>query len=378
MCSLVYLNHAATSYPKPPEVVAAVRAALDLPPGDESRGGRGTDPRAPCRAAVAELVAAPSSSHVALLPSATHALNLVIAGLTEDGGRVVTTVLEHNSVLRPLAHRHRDRGATLCFVAPEHDGRLEASRMRDALAVPTALIAMTHVSNVSGAVQPVEAVAEIAAAAGVPLLVDASQSIGCVDIRHADLPGRVFLAFAGHKNLLGPPGVGCLVVPDDTLAQSIVGGSGIRSESPLHPEELPLRHEAGTPNSPGIAGLLAGVRAVAGRGVQAEGEHRSQLVAFVRHRLAATPKVRLLPLAGDDRRAGIVSFTLDGWDSESLSYTLRESFAIETRGGLHCAPRAHEFFGCGRAGAVRASFGVSSTTLDAEALVDSISRVAGG
>lgn len=377
MDDLIYLNNAATSYPKPPEVVAAVQRALTRPPGDESRGGGGEDLRSVCRQRLAELFGVRASDQVVLLPSATAAINLVVDGALVAGGHVVTTVLEHNSVLRPLAHHRQGRGVTLTFVEPAPSGVIDPFEIREAITTDTSLIVITHASNVCGAVQPVCEIAEIAAAAEVPLLIDASQSAGLVNIDHESLPGRVFVAFAGHKALLGPTGIGGLLVPDDELPQSLVGGTGVRSESVLHPAALPLRHEAGTPNFPGIAGLAAGVKHVAERGVENEGRHRRRLVRGVRDRLSTVSEVRLLPLADEDGRAGIVTFNVDGWSSEMLSYTLRESFSIETRSGLHCAPRAHEFFGCGRDGAVRVSFGSSNGSDDAEALVTAVTQVVG-
>lgn len=204
------------------------------------------------------------------------------------------------------------------------------------------------------------------------MLVDAAQTAGAVGINHKQFPGRFFVAFAGHKGLLGPAGTGGLILPDDELSQLTVGGTGIRSESTLHPSELPLRHEAGTPNHPGIAGLLAGVQTVLSRGVDHEGDHRHNLVQIVREAFAENAGVHLLPLADADARAGIVAFTLRGWTSEMLSFVLRESFHIETRAGLHCAPLAHVFFGTSPDGAVRASFGGDNCVEHAEALVEAI------
>jgi len=377
MGRLVYLNNAATSYPKPPEVVAAVHRALNLPPGDASRGGGGVDDRSVCRQSLATLLGVQTPEQVALLPSATVAINLVIDGLLAHGGHVVTTVLEHNSVLRPLAHHEHHRDVKVTYLDPKSDGSLEPCCVRDALTPETNLIVVTHMSNVCGAVQPVDDIADVAAAAGIPLLIDASQSAGCITFSHESLPGRVFVAFAGHKGLLGPTGVGGLVVADDALPQTLVGGTGVRSESVLHPEDLPLRHEAGTPNFPGIAGLSAGVRIMRDRGVENEGQHRDQLVRCVRERLEMIDNVHLLPLAGEDGRGGIVALTVAGWSPEALGYTLRESFSIECRSGLHCAPRAHEFFGCGRSGTLRLSFGTGNTTDDAEDFMAALTEIVG-
>ena len=372
----VYLNNAATSFPKPQRVVDAVVRALGAPPADTGRGGGEADPRAECRRLLAALLGVPDPLRVVLLPSATHALNLVIGGLATVGGHVVTTPLEHNSVLRPLAHLARDRGIGVTIVRPERTGRLSPAAFAAALDRGTCLAVVNHASNVSGGIQPIEEIAELVARAGVPLLVDASQSAGILPIDHEALPGRVFVAFSGHKALLGPAGVGALIVPDDSLPQDVVGGTGAQSESVLHPAQLPLRHEAGTPNLPGIAGLCAGVRAVAECGVERGGRQRAELVRELTGELGRIPGVRLVPVAADDGRVGVLSFNLAGWDPRDVGFALREVFGIEVRAGLHCAPLAHRFLGTAPLGTVRVSFGSHSTLPDAVALFDAVACLA--
>lgn len=372
----IYLNHAATSFPKPREVVEAVMAWFEQPPVDAARGGdAGRDPVEPCRKELALLLGVADPMRIVLLPSSTHALNLVIGGLVGRGSHVVTSVLEHNSVLRPLAHRERDLGVEVTHLEPDPEGLIRPPDLARALRPATALVALTWASNVTGGLQPVEDFARVAAAAGVPLLLDASQAAGAVEIHHRHLPGRVFVAFSGHKGLCGPPGVGGLVLPDADLPQTVVGGTGLRSESLLHPPELPLRHEAGTPNLPGLAGLLAGARLVREVGVEAIGAHRAALTRRLRQGLASVPGVRLVPLAGDDGRIGIVSFTLRGWAPDALGYVLRESFGIEVRSGLHCAPMADEALGGDGRGSVRASVGWSTTEDEVEALIAAVKRL---
>lgn len=373
--AFVYLNHAATSFPKPPEVLAAVAATLAAPPADPGRGGQGSDTLGECRREIAELYGVSCPEAVAILPSATHALNAVLLGLLEDGGHVVTTLLEHTSVLRPLHHLSARRHVTFDAVAPRADGRLEPGDVKRAVGGSTRLIAVCHAANSFGAVQPIEEIAEVAARAGTPLLVDASQTAGAIDLRVRNLPGRVFVALAGHKGLLSPAGVGALLLPDGELKQTVFGGTGVRSESLDHPGELPLRHEAGTPNLPAIAGLTAGVRVVRARGIAAEGAHRNRLVHDLRRRLAAIPGVWLAPLARDDGRAGIVTFTAAGWRVDDLAFALRSAFSIETRSGLHCAPLAHRFLDRFPEGTVRASFGWASTDDDASLLVEAVAQL---
>ena len=371
-----YLNQAATSFPKPREVVEAVLAWFDAPPVDAGRGGDiAADPITPCRRELAALLGVDDHKRIVLLPSATYAINLVIGALVGPGSHVVTSTLEHNSVLRPIAHRERDLGATVTSIQPDPDGTLQARTLAGALRSTTALVALTHASNVTGSIQPIAELAETAAAAGVPLLVDASQTAGAVPIDHRHLAGRVFLAFSGHKGLLGPPGVGGLVVPDDGLPQTVVGGTGVRSDAVFHPGDLPLRHEAGTPNLPGIAGLTAGVRVVGRTGVETIGRHRAHLVGRLRSGLSGLGHVRLFPLAADDGRVGVVSFQIAGWEPDEVGFVLRESFGIEVRTGLHCAPHALRGLTGGPGGSIRVSVGLPSSEADVSSFLAAIASL---
>ena len=376
---MVYLNHAATTHPRPPAVVSAVVAALSSAPVHPGRGAGGQDPLTEARLALAELLDVDGAERIALLPSATYALNLAIAGLApQPGDHVVTTRLEHNSVLRPLAHSAAAGRLRVSYVSPDRLGRVSAEDVERALEPRTRLVAVTHVCNATGSIQPIREIAAAAAHRGVALLVDASQSAGVVPLGHRSLPGRVFIAFAGHKSLLGPPGVGGLVLADDRLPQGVVGGTGIRSEEPFHPPELPLRHEAGTPDVPAAAGLAAGVRLVLARGLAVEGARRGRLTTRLRSRLAATPGVSLSPELEPDPRAGIVAFRLAGWSPGDVGDALLRSFDIEVRTGLHCAPLLHEPLGTAPLGTVRASIGWSTTEADVDTLATAVEALAGG
>jgi cysteine desulfurase family protein len=376
--SEIYLNNAATSFPKPSIVVEKVSRYIKESPADAGRHDSGTqDPRPACRAELAELFGVEDSSHIVLLPSATHALNIVIQGLLVPGSHVVTTMLEHNSVLRPIAHRQKDFSVKVTHVCPDPSDQISPELLIEAVTNNTALIAVTHASNVTGSIQPVEEIADLAADVGVPLLIDASQSAGAIPLAHRCLPGQVYIAFAGHKGLLGLPGTGGLVLADGDLPQLIVGGSGVRSENPFHPPDLPLRHEAGTPNLPGVVGLLAGVKVVRARGVETEGENRHKLVKRLLSQLVTLERVHVLPLAGNDGRAGVVSFTIDGWTPGEVGYTLRKSFGITTRSGLHCAPLVHQVYGTAPQGTVRASIGRANTEAHMDAIAEAVSHLVG-
>jgi len=371
----LYLNNAATSYPKLEAVRRAVLECLEAPPCEPGRTGGGRDPAGECRRALARLFAVDDPSRVILLPSATVALNVVLRGLLRKGGHAVTTTLEHNSVLRPLAHIEIESGATCSLIRPDPTGRIRPDAVESAILPETRVISITHVSNVTGAIQPIVEFAEIASRYRLPLLVDAAQSAGAVPLNHRDLPGRVFIAAAGHKGLFGPAGTGVLVVPDAELPPLLVGGTGVHSENPRQPDVLPLHYEAGTPNLSGIAGLAAGVASVLETGVENLGRHRAELVNALRAGLSRCPGILLSPLPGGDGRAGIVSFVHREIPADEMGYALREGFEIETRSGLHCAPKA-AFSTEGKGdGSVRVSVGPSNTMGDVESLVAAVTAI---
>jgi cysteine desulfurase / selenocysteine lyase len=376
-----YINNAATSFPKPAAVVNAVLRALSEAPRDPGRSGGADDPTLDCRRALATLFDVPRAEQVILGPSATHGLNLVIAGCLHGappGAHAVVTALDHNSVLRPLERFRTENSVAVSVLEPDASGVVTPELVLGALRRETRLVCVTHASNVTGTVQPVEQFAAIAAERGLPLLVDAAQSAGCVPLSYRGLPGRVFVAFSGHKGLFGPAGTGGLIVPDAQIRPLQVGGTGVRSASLDQPADLPLCYEAGTPNLPGIAGLFEGVRFVLSETVSGLGDRRRALVRALRERLASVDGVTMVPARDDDGRTGIVSLTHDRCSPAELAYMLRESWGIVTRAGLHCAPLAHRALGTLPAGTLRVSLSAFNTGRDvdrfAEALALAVSR----
>lgn len=372
-----FLNNAATSFPKPEAVTRAVAASLAARPMEPGRSRGGKDLVSVCRERLATLFGVDDPAQVILVPSATYGLNLVIHGVLTAAApcHVLATQLEHNSVLRPLAHAARRAKVEVTHLTPTAAGEITAAALADAIRPQTRLVAVTHASNVSGSIQPVAELAAVAARAQIPLLLDASQTAGAVPLSYRTLPGRVFLVAAGHKGLYGPTGTGVLVVPDALVAPTFVGGTGVRSEELLQPETLPLYYEAGTHNLPGAAGLAAGVEFVLERGVETLGQHRHDLVTRLRERLQTQPGITLQPIVNGDGRAGVVSFTVAGVDPDEVGLVLSESFDIETRSGLHCAPLAHRHFKTLPRGTVRASFAAFNTNDDVEALAAALAKL---
>lgn len=362
----VYLDNAATTYPKPPEVIRASGSAISEPP-QAHRSGRGDDPVEHCRYLAARLLGMSDSRRVILTPSATFGLNAVIHGtLRPQSGHAIASVLEHNSVLRPLLHWQRDCGGIVGFLEPDSTGRVSADTVRACLRRDTRLIVISHASNVTGWVQPVEAIAEIADARRIPLLIDASQSAGVLPLRADALPGRVFVVAAGHKALYGPTGTGVLIVPDAEMAPLIQGGTDRNSASAYQPTDLPLLYESGTPNFSGIAGLAAGLEFVLEKGVAHLGAHRANLILALRKELAQIEGVWLPEIREEDAAVGILSFTAAGLDPGEIGLVLQEVFQIEVRTGLHNAPLIHRALGSAPNGTVRVSVGAFNSREEIE------------
>jgi cysteine desulfurase family protein len=306
----------------------------------------------------------------------TMALNLVIDGTVGPGDHVVTTMVEHNSVIRPIHHRVRDGGAEATFVAPDPQGYVDPDEIRRAIRPQTRLCIVNHASNVSGTVQDIEAIGRICAEAGVPFAVDAAQTAGVLPIDmaacHID-----FLVFTGHKALLAPSGTGGICVADGAAIRgSIYGGTGVDSAMPYHPTDFPHRLEAGTLNLHGIAGLSAGVDWIEERGMDAIRAHELGLLERLQSGLAEIPAVRILGTQSLERRVATVSITVDGWDPEAVGTILDGDYGIQTRTGLHCAPLIHRHYGTGQRGAVRFSIGPFNTVEDIEAAVRAVAEIA--
>jgi len=373
----IYLNHAAASWPKPPGVVEAVAAALRRPPEDPGRSpGDGADADVALRGrrALAALLGVPDPARIALTAGATHALNLAILGLAPRLTRVVTTVTEHNSVLRPLWRLRRSAGIDLEVVGLGADGGLDREAWTRALARPADLAVLNHASNVTGRVNPVAECFAAARAAGARTLLDAAQTMGRVPVRPLELQADL-VAFPGHKGLWGPPGTGGLwVAPGIELEQVLVGGTGVRGLSEAHPPDMPLRLEAGTPDTPAVAGLVAGlewlVAAGAGLARQAEAALRR-----LRDGLRAIPAARVVDPA-EAPRVGVLSLRLAGWEVDEAAFVLRESFGIVTRAGLHCAPLLHPALGTAPEGTLRLSVSGLTTEADVDAALAALRRMA--
>ena len=387
---MIYFDNAATSFPKPPEVAEAMRRFLAEDAANPGRGGHRMAVRAErllddVRLKLTRLVNGSDPNRLIFTLNCTDALNIAIHGVLGDaGGHVVTTVLEHNSVSRPLQSLADSGRIELTRVGCSRDGFVDPDDIRRALRKDTRLVAMTHASNVLGTVQDAAAVGAIVREHGALFLLDAAQSAGvllidveamCVDL----------VAFPGHKALLGPTGTGALYVGERCPAPAAgaagfapwrEGGTGGDSSSPTQPPVLPYFLEGGTPNTVGIAGLGAALDVVAAKGSDAMLAHERRVLETVIARLAADPRFTIYGPHDVARRVGALSIGVAGLDPNDAAAILDDAFGIATRPGLHCAPYCHRAIGSFPAGTLRISPGPFTTDDDVSALLDALDQVA--
>ena len=360
---MIYLDNAATTLQKPSCVGQAMLDALEHA-GNPGRGAHEPTLHAArivyhARETLATLFHAESPDCIAFTANVTQALNTALCGLVRPGDHVITTVCEHNSVLRPL-YRLREQGAEVSFVEVDDTGRLRYEQFEKSLRPNTRLVVVTHASNVTGNLTDLAFVSAFAKKHGLTLIVDAAQTAGARPIDVQAL-GADVLCFTGHKALLGPQGTGGLYVrPGLTMAPLVVGGSGVYSFDEHHPTEMPTALEAGTLNVPGIAGLGAGVRWLLTQGVEALETKENALARLFYETVREIPGVRLY---GDFTapRAPIVSLNLAGEDSARVADALWEEYGICVRAGAHCAPLMHKALGTVEQGVVRFSFSHQNT-----------------
>jgi cysteine desulfurase family protein len=367
----VYLDHGASSWPKPPGVVEAVASAIADTGANPGRGAYAMGLAASrlifeARRDAALLLGVPDSADLALLSGCTEGCNLMLKGVLRPGERVVVSSVEHNAVTRPL-HVLELRGVRVEVVEADDRGVVDADRMEAAVrAEATRAVVCQHASNVTGAIQPIGDLADIAHAAGALLLVDGAQAAGHLPVDLGTL-GADAWSTSGHKGLLGPQGVGLLyLAPDLDVRERTQGGTGgSSSEEPGQPTARPERYEAGTPNTPGIAGLGAAVRYVAAHADELRTEER-RLARRLHEGLLAIDGMRVLGPEPGEMRVPIVSVVPRGADPDRVAFELDRRYGIAVRAGLHCSPATHRTLGTLETGAVRfgVGFGVTEADID--------------
>lgn len=376
---MIYLDNAATTLHKPQQVIDAVVHAM------QSMGNcaRGTHEEAldaartvyDARVRLASLFGCPRVDHVAFTANSTEALNIAINGLIDPGDHVISTDLEHNSVLRPLYRLEAEHGAELSFVSADKLGNVDYADFERLMKPNTRAVVCTNASNLTGTVLDIERIAKTAHSHGALVIVDASQTAGCWPIDMKKM-GIDVLCFTGHKGLMGPQGTGGICVKEGIEIRPFkVGGSGVQSYSRTHPAEYPTRLEAGTLNGHGIAGLGAAAKFISETGVEnIHAKERSLMLRFYE----GVKNIEGVTVYGDftKDKTAIVALNIRDYESGEVSYELSQGYGIATRPGAHCAPRMHKALGTAEVGAVRFSFSFYNTEEEVDEAVRAVAELA--
>lgn len=367
---MLYLDNAATTARKPLSVYASLLKNTIFNSGNAGRGGHKKSAAAvraivDTQDLVARLFNINEPQNIVFTQNATYALNTAILGSVTDGGHIIVTSMEHNSVLRP-AHLL----GNFSVVWSDEFGRVNPDDVEAAIKDDTRLIVCTHASNVCGTLEPVSRIGKIAKKNGIPFLVDTAQTAGCIPIDAQEINAD-FIAFSGHKGLMGPLGTGGLYIKNpDLLRPLVTGGTGSLSESLIQPDIMPDKFHSGTVNAPAIAALGKGVQYILKRGVQDIAAYEGYLAHTLRDNLMNMDGVTMY---GDGKGVAIVAFNIDGMDSDEVFALIGDRFAV--RSGYHCAPLAHRSLGTQSTGAVRVSFGIYNNMNDVRSITDEIYKI---
>ncbi len=383
----IYLNNAATSWPKADGVADAMRDFLLSRGANLARGAAAErdittlDMVSSCRSAVAELFEGyveRDPRYTTFCTNVTEALNVIIKGFCVSGTRVVTTSMEHNSVIRPLRSLEQSRGIHVRVLPCNAMGFLEMPVLEKALQEGVDLVVMSHASNVCGSIQDLDSVAELCRRYSVPLVLDSAQTAGEIPLSVEKL-GLSALCFTGHKGIMGPQGMGGILwEPEfaEKVEPFIEGGTGSFSEDEHHPRKLPDKFEGGTPNLPGIAGMLAALEWVKAKGVDHIRQVRHQRGEELLEGLLALPGCTVYGSQTMENRLPVFALNLEGWDNGMLAYELTERYDIETRPSLHCGPLPHKTLGTFPQGALRISPGYFTTPQEIRICLEALRELA--
>lgn len=377
----IYLDNAATSFPKPPEVAAGMLDYIQNNGCNVNRGGYAAAYGAAetvldTRERLCELFGFKNPHGVIFTANVTTSLNVILKGLLRAGDHVLVTAMEHNAVMRPLTQL-TSLGVSFDRVPCDRDGRLLLDRLEPMLRENTRAVVMTHASNVSGTLMPVEQVGEICRRRGASLIVDCAQTAGSVKIDMEKMKIDA-LAFTAHKGLLAPQGLGGFLVPDrlaEKISPLIAGGTGSFSHLESMPEQLPDRFEPGTPNLPGIYGLAAALGYIKKRGIKNIRAHEQDMLERLTAGLRGDERLRIVGPTSVGEKTGVLSLDFVGRDNAEIAYALDSEFGIMTRCGLHCAPNAHKTLGTYPQGTVRFSVGAFTTAAEVDYAVQSIGKL---
>lgn len=376
----IYLDNAATTYPKPEAVYAAVDHYMR---NIGASAGRGAYRRAleadglvfKTRKLLGRLFNIEDVSRIVFTSNVTESLNLVLKGFLREGDHVVTSHMEHNSMWRPLKVMEKERDIRITTIPSPEGNALDPEQLERAMLPETRLVALTHASNVTGTLMPLKEVGQICRRHSVPLLVDTAQTAGVfpIDVNELNID---FLAFTGHKGLLGPTGTGGLyLAPGLDITPWKEGGTGGESLLEHQPKDLPDRFEAGTLNVAGIVGLGAAIEFILEKGVEKIREHEKALTAYALKQLSQLPGLTFYGPRNAEERVGVFSINLEDVAPEEMAYVLDEVYGIMVRAGLHCAPQAHRCIGTVQRGTVRISPGYFNSKEEIDALTTALQEI---
>jgi cysteine desulfurase / selenocysteine lyase len=374
---IIYLNNAATTWPKPPEVHEAVRQSMSLPVFGSGRttGSQGEDYITLAREALSRLLIADLPRHLVFTQNATDSLNILIQGFLtgkDTGCHVLTTALDHNSVLRPL-YEYEKQGRIRLTILPFAQCSVNPRDVEAAIRPDTQLMVMTHGSNVLGSVQDIHRIGEILHDQGMYFIVDGAQTAGHIPLNLHELPVDAYV-FTGHKGLFGISGIGGFYLRDpEAIAPVRFGGTGTDSFSLLHPREMPERFEAGTHNYPGLAALAAGINYIMSIGMDTIAAKAERQTAYLVGELNKEPNITIY---NDHPSLPIISFNIQGMENDDVGFILARAYGIIARTGLHCAPLVHKKIDEGK-GCVRLSLSWFTTDEECRIAVESVREIAG-
>lgn len=376
---MIYLDNAATSFPKPDIVYEAIMEAMKEYGANPGRSGHKLALKAgraiyETRDLLSKFFNIEDPMRIIFTSNATDGLNLAIKGLLKSGDHVITTSMEHNSVLRPLKALEKIDVET-SIIQCDETGSIDIKDIEANIKNNTKLIVTTHASNVTGTIFPVKEIGKLARKHGVVYMLDAAQTAGVYDIDVVDMNIDI-LAFPGHKSLLGPQGTGGVYIKEGIeITQMKEGGTGSKSDSLMQPDIYPDKFESGTPNMPGIVGLGAGIKYILNKGINNIRDHEKKLTKAFIYGLKEIEDVKIYGPKDVEKQAPVISINIGKEDSSEVSYILDQVFNIAARPGLHCAPLAHKTIGCYEQGCIRFSVGPFNTIKDIEAVIEAVKNI---
>lgn len=376
---MIYLDNAATTFPKPEAVYDAVMDCMKNYCANPGRSGHKLAMKSAreiydARENIAKLFNIDNPMNIVFTNNATDSLNLAIKGIVNSGDHIITTSMEHNSVIRPIKALEK-LGIENTIVQCDKDGFLDVKDLEKAIKPNTKLIVTTHASNVCGTLIDIKTVSEIAKLHNILYLVDASQTAGVYNIDLKEVYADM-LAAPGHKGLLGPQGTGILYIREGLNINILKeGGTGSKSEDLFQPDLFPDKYESGTHNTPGIAGLNEGVKFILKEGINKIKEHEEELCRYMLERLNEVPNIKIYGTKNANERASVIAVNIGNMDSGEITFLLDNEYDIATRSGIHCAPLAHKTLGTFEQGAVRFSMGYFNTKEEIDKAIEALKEI---